>query len=254
MKKQVWYKEWIWYYHFLLFCVFLGFLLWGLYLAVFVEHWYFKNNNMPEALINYDILMSFYSVQVNIATIVWLLFYLINFNKRTGGGITSNRFRMTIMNLNLVVFIIFWIGIIVYMNEDLNFLKLYTNWQIICTVVTHFICPLSLILIYFFTSGNEQYKYLNMWKYWDIYITYIYSFLYMIYVFTRGKIYGADNINIMKWPYPFLDFDNLFVGSSIIGYMVLITIVFVIWLSLNHWILIFINNCIYKIRKNNNKY
>ncbi|WP_339020139.1 hypothetical protein [Spiroplasma endosymbiont of Atherix ibis] len=117
MKEKVLYKNWLWYSHLVLAVVFLGFLIWGLYLCAFKEFWYIDNWSSTtyslKYFTNFDILMSFFSVQVNTMTIVWLIFYVLNFNKRNY-GVTSTRFRITIMNLNLIVFIIFWVGIIYF--------------------------------------------------------------------------------------------------------------------------------------------
>ncbi|WP_338984259.1 hypothetical protein [Spiroplasma endosymbiont of Diplazon laetatorius] len=190
-------------------------------------------------------------MQVNIMTIVWLLFYLINFNKNKM-GICSTRFRTVIMNLNIIVFTIFWIGIIYYVSVDPNELSKYSTWQKTCTVITHFISPLSLFVISFFVMGEERYNYLDFYKRSEVYIVCIYSFLYMIYVYVRGKMYVNDGMVLWAWPYPFLDFQNLFVGKSVIGYMMLLSLVFVLWIIANQMLLILFNNLVHKFKTNKN--
>ncbi|AUB31541.1 hypothetical protein [Spiroplasma floricola] len=254
MKNKVWYKNWLWYSHLVLAVVFLSFLIWGLYLCAFKEFWYIdewsSNRYSLKYFTNFDVLMSFFSVQVNIMTIVWLIFYVLNFNKRNY-GVTSTRFRMTIMNLNLIVFIIFWVGIIYFFSIDPNELSRYTKGQIACTIVTHFIAPLTLIALYWFTMGEQKYNYLDLWKKWDLHITILYSFLYMIYVYVRGTMYEKDYFFAPAWPYPFLNFNNLFVGNSVVGYMLLLCVIFIIWIVAHHSLLIFINNLAYKNRNKN---
>ncbi|WP_339020140.1 hypothetical protein [Spiroplasma endosymbiont of Atherix ibis] len=122
----------------------------------------------------------------------------------------------------------------------------YTKGQITCTIITNFIAPLTLIALYWFTIGKEKYNYLDLWKRWDFWITILYSFLYMIYIYVRGTMYEKDYFFAPAWPYQFLNFSNLFVGKSVAGYMLLLTFIFIIWIICHHLLLIFINNLAYK--------
>ncbi|WP_169918212.1 hypothetical protein [Spiroplasma monobiae] len=150
------------------------------------------------------------------------------------------------MNWNLIVFIIFWSGIIYYLNLSEDDVLQYTKGQAICTLVTHFIAPLSLLLLYFFTMGNELYKYSDLYKKSGIYLTILYPFLYMIYIYLRGEMYMKDGWIEPAWPYPFLDFSNPFIGTSTILYMLLLTVVFTVWIILHHVFLLFLNNTLFK--------
>ncbi|ASZ09225.1 hypothetical protein CK556_02575 [Mesoplasma chauliocola] len=239
MKKHTrFYENWIWYYHLIAFLIFAGFLCWGFYLSSFVEHWYSNN-----AFTNYDILMSFFSVQVNIMTIVWLLIYIINFDNKKS-GITTDRFRMVIMNLNMLVFLIFWMGVVYYIKTGQDSIVNYTNNQILCTIMTHMICPILLFIIYQFSMGNEKYSY-NFYKKWDIYLVFIYAISYLVYVYIRGELY-LQNGRTGRYPYPFVDFQNLFIGNSVWLYCLYLAIAFFIWFSLHHVWLVFNNNLIFK--------
>ncbi|WP_169522266.1 hypothetical protein [Spiroplasma taiwanense] len=158
------------------------------------------------------------------------------------------------MNWNLIVFIIFWIGIIYYIHQDAEFISSYSKNQIICTIVTHFIAPLSLIIIYWFVMGNEKIEYFNMWKKFDIYIAMLYPLLYMFYIYIRGLMYEKDSLSFGAWPYPFLDFENLFIGNSIFSYMILLSVIFFFWITAHHLFLMYINNLAFKFKiKNINK-
>ncbi|AGY41544.1 unknown lipoprotein [Mesoplasma florum W37] len=241
MKTKIYYKNWIWYYHLIACLLFIGFLCWGFYLSSFVEYWYSKN-----AFTNYDILMSFFSVQVNIMTIVWLIIYIINFDKKEKHGIITDRFRMTIMNLNMLVFLIFWMGVVYYVKSGEDSIANYGTNQIICTIVTHLICPILLFIIYQFSMGNERYEY-NFYKKWDIYIVFIYAASYLAYVYIRGELY-LQNLNTGRYPYPFVDFQNLFIGNSVWLYVLYLIITFFVWFSLQHLWLVYNNNLIQSIK------
>ncbi|WP_100671131.1 hypothetical protein [Mesoplasma coleopterae] len=243
MKKYTaFYKNWIWYYHLIACLLFIGFLCWGFYLSSFVEYWYNKNS-----FTNYDILMSFFSVQVNIMTIVWLIIYIINFDKKEKHGILTDRFRMVIMNLNMLVFLIFWMGVVYYVKSGEDSIANYGTNQILCTIVTHLICPILLFIIYQFSMGNERYTY-NFYKKWDIYIVFIYAASYLAYVYIRGELYLQNN-NTGRYPYPFVDFQNLFIGNSVVLYVFYLIIVFFIWFSLHHLWLVYNNNIIFNIKQ-----
>ncbi|QBQ07440.1 hypothetical protein SGLAD_v1c02410 [Spiroplasma gladiatoris] len=242
--KKIYYKDVEWYSYLILAIFFSSMLIWGVYECCFKEYWY---NQYPKYR-NFESLMSFMSVQVNIMTIVWLYFLIICFNKKQI-GVTSEGFKTCIINWNLIVFIVFWIGIIYSLVTESDFLKSYTTNQIACTVATHFICPLYLIILFVFTTGYSKLSYINWIKERYIYISLAYPFLYMIYSYIRGLLFLQDGIS--EWPYEFLEFekDNLLVGNSVFGYMMLVIVVFATWIISQHLIMICTNNLIFFIRE-----
>ncbi|AOG61056.1 hypothetical protein SHELI_v1c11090 [Spiroplasma helicoides] len=250
------YKSKIWYSYLILAAFFGGMLIFGLYECCFVEQWY----DAYSWVINYDIIMSFLSVQVNIMSIVWLVFLVINYDRR-GRGITSEGFTRSLLNWNLIVFIIFWIGIIYSFVEGEMKLNLYTKNQIACTIATHFVCPLYIFIMYLITSGTTKLSYTKFWKEKDIYIAGLYPFCYLFYVYFRGLIYMKDlshsTINGDRWyheqatwPYPFTMFEKskLFVGNSVAGYIILLIVVFALWIYLQHIFLIWVNNAVHNFK------
>ncbi|QEH61294.1 hypothetical protein SCHIN_v1c00960 [Spiroplasma chinense] len=243
MKKRF-FKNPVWYCYLVLTLNLMFFMMWGIYMAGFVEGWY----NMGSWFLNYDTLMSFFSVQVNIMTIVWLIFVVLCFDKEPR-GLTSEGFKKTMMNWNLIVFIIFWAGIIFELKDsNTKLLDEYTISQIVCTVMTHFICTLALFFIFIFTTGHKKESYITWYKEKDIYFSLLYPFLYLFYVYIRGLIYLKDGEHI--WPYPFMEFekDSLWLGTSVGGYMTLVVVVFVIWIVTQHILLIAVNNLVFYIR------
>ncbi|QVK04862.1 hypothetical protein [Mycoplasma mycoides] len=219
--------------------------------GILKEQWYFESNNLyqPTRLINYDILLSFFSVQVSIITTVYLLIVVINY-KNVNSNINTQRTRNIVLNWNLLDFMIFWIGIIGFKNTIAGQLPYLTKTQIFSTVITHFIVPLLLLFIYLFESGNNKYEIKKFYKnIKELFWVYSYPFFYTLFVLMRAQIYLKDkNIDNFIYPYEFLDFTTPYLGNSKIGYLILIWIIFVIWLTLNHLIILLINNLIFKIK------
>ncbi|UZQ30604.1 MAG: hypothetical protein OHM56_03460 [Spiroplasma phoeniceum] len=79
---------------------------------IFKEFWYVKETKLT-SLQNYDILLIFYSVQVNITTITWLILAIFNNHREQKSWFFSTNAKLSILNWNLLMFFIFSIGIII---------------------------------------------------------------------------------------------------------------------------------------------
>ncbi|QGS51997.1 hypothetical protein [Spiroplasma tabanidicola] len=235
--NKIYYKSKIWYCYLFLALFFLSFLIWGVYECCFHEYWYY---DQPKSR-NFEDLMSYMSVHVNIMTIVWLFFQIFSYNKKPV-GVTSEGFKFSLMNWNMIVFLVFWAGIIYSLVSEENMLSAYSKSQIACTIVTHFICPLILFIIFPITSCKQKLSYIKWIKQRDIYISCLYPVCYLFYIYIRGLIYLQDDIHL--WPYEFLDFEkeDLFLTNSVPLYIFIVIVVFGTWIVLQHLLLISVNN------------
>ncbi|WP_374696937.1 hypothetical protein [Spiroplasma endosymbiont of Polydrusus formosus] len=80
LNFRIWYKDYLWYYKIIIAILAFTFLTYGFYMDIFKKFWCVKWTNLT-SLQNYNILLSFYSVQVNIITIVWLLLAVFNHHR-----------------------------------------------------------------------------------------------------------------------------------------------------------------------------
>ncbi len=240
-------KDWRWWSYVFILISLISSLIYGFYYCVLKEYWYVSETSIYASLLNYDALMSFFSVQVTIITIVWLLLFVIKSYRNQ--KIIESDFQISVINYNLLVFIIFWVGIIYSFANEKGFLENYSKNQVICTSITHFFLPTFLLVLYPFTAGNKYIDFKKIFKEKTFYKTMIYPIFYLFYILVRGKIYQNDKASENSWPYDFLNFDKLLIGNSLFGYIILLVLVFFIWLILHHWLIISINNLIYKKRK-----
>lgn len=256
MRKKLFYQNWKWWYYLSVLVLLATFLLLGLYFACFVDYWYIKPDETNYAsLFNFDVLMSYLSVQVNIITIIWLIFMVFRYNAKHNYFL-KNKMQTIVMNWNMLVFVIFWIGIIMTFTSGEEKLAAYPATQLACTIITHFVCQLLLVIVYFFEVGNQKFLYKEIYKHKEIYLTILYPLLYLAFVAFRAALYKNDQgfsaLNdwheYYTWPYPFLNFDDLLFGNSVTLYVILLILVFIIWLLINHLVLITINNWSYNLK------
>ncbi|AKU80001.1 hypothetical protein [Spiroplasma turonicum] len=243
LDKKAFYKSPVWYSYLILMIFFLSMLIWGLYECCFNEYWY----SATSSYMNYDYLMSFLSVHVNIITIVWLIIKIFNYNKKPI-GVNGTGFLLSLMNWNLIVFFIFWAAVISDLFYQGQSLTQYTKNQIACTIATHFICPLYLMILFVITTGKNKISYKKVFIEKDIYISIAYPFGYLLFIYVRGLMYLKDNRSV--WPYPFMEFETgrLWIGNNVGVYMFILTIIFIIWIVAQHYLLVFINNLLYKLK------
>ncbi|WP_347938482.1 hypothetical protein VQY18_01955 [Mycoplasma feriruminatoris] len=245
--------NWKWYFQLFVMLLSAITLINAFFNGILNEKWYYDsyNTSEPIRLINYDILLSFFSVQVSIITTVYLLIVVINY-KNPKSNINSQKTRNVVLNWNLLDFMIFWIGIVGFRNTIAGQLAYLTKTQIFSTVITHFVVPLLLLFIYLFESGNDKYEIKKFYKnIKELFWAYSYPFFYTIFVLMRAQIYLKDKSieSGFVYPYEFLDFTSPYIGNSKVGYLILIWVIFVIWLSLNHLIILLINNLVFKIKQ-----
>ncbi|WP_434324080.1 hypothetical protein V2P58_01975 [Mycoplasma capricolum subsp. capricolum] len=245
------FTNWKWYFQLAVMLLSAITLINAFFNGILNEQWYFESVSsfQPKRLINYDILLSFFSVQVSIITTIYLLIVVINY-KNPNSNINTQRTRNIVLNWNLLDFMIFWIGIVGFKNTIAGQITSLTKTQIFSTVITHFIVPLLLLFIYLFESGNNKYEIKRFYKnIKELFWVYSYPFFYTLFVLMRAQIYLKDNsITDFIYPYEFLDFTTPYIGHSKVGYLIFIWIVFVIWLTLIHLIILLINNLIFKIK------
>ncbi|WP_338963251.1 hypothetical protein [Spiroplasma endosymbiont of Sarcophaga carnaria] len=205
---RIWYKDYLWYYKVIIASLAFAFLAYGFYADIFKEFWYVNKNAYRSSLQNYDILLSFYSVQVNIITIAWLLLAIFNHHREQKSWFFSTNFKLSILNWNLLMFFIFWIGIVIgYKNGEVTIAD-YTKAQISCTVVTHFIMPILFFVYTPLSFGDHRLSWKKEFLTKDWWISLSYPIFYLMYVLIRAAAWNRDGDTIWAYPYPFLDIDN----------------------------------------------
>ncbi|AGM26216.1 hypothetical protein SSYRP_v1c06260 [Spiroplasma syrphidicola EA-1] len=263
--NKIWYKDYLWYFKIFTAGLALGFLIYGFYMDVFVEYWYIKP--YPSIGIedkfyqnhahfqNFDLLMSFYSVQVNIITIVWLILSIFNHHKENKTWFFGVNVKLAILNWDIIMFIIFWIGIITgFRTNQLN-LGDFTTAQKACTTVTHFILPILFFIYVFISFGTTTISLKKEFWIKDLWLSVSYPLFYWIYVLIRAKIWLLDYETLWAFPYPFLDIYNPFIENvSPTGMVFLIGFSFFLIFGGVQLLLTWFNNAMYKVfLKNQNK-
>lgn len=239
-------KDLKWWIYLVFTFVFAGFLIGGAYWGILIDYWYVSKENKNASWLNFDLLMSYLSVQVNLITIIWMfLFVLVTEVKQTDKK--TNWYR-AIINLNLLMFIIFWAGIIGDFLDDFNTLSNYVTSQIVCTIMTHFICPLFLMIMYCFEKHKQKLYFSKTIISKELMIVYIYLIFYLLYVLIRANIYtNFKDMTIklkafLKWPYFFMDLDKPMFGLSRNWFLVTLIVAFLIWGYVNQIAIVILNN------------
>ncbi|WP_425379505.1 hypothetical protein [Spiroplasma endosymbiont of Stenodema calcarata] len=247
-KYKIWYKDYLWYYKIIIGSLAFGFLAYGFYSDIFKEFWYVDKDSYRASLQNYDILLSFYSVQVNIITITWLLLAIFNHHREQKSWFFSTNFKLNILNWNLLMFFIFWIGIIIgYKNGQVTISE-YTKAQISCTVVTHFIMPILFFIYTFLSFGDHRLNWRKEFLIKDWWISLSYPIFYLMYVLIRAAAWTHDGDTIWAYPYPFLDIDNPMIdGLTRIQATFFIIFIFVIVFTTFQVGLQSLNNGMYRV-------
>ncbi|WP_338989469.1 hypothetical protein [Spiroplasma endosymbiont of Seladonia tumulorum] len=248
---QIWYKDYLWYYKVIIASLAFGFLTYGFYMDIFKEFWYVKGTKLT-SLQNYDILLSFYSVQVNIITITWLILAILNHHREQKSWFFSTNAKLSILNWNLLMFFIFWIGIIIgYKNGEVTISE-YSKAQISCTVVTHFIMPILFFGYTFLSFGDHRLSWKKDFLQKDWWISLSYPFFYLMYVIVRAAAWKRDGNITWEYPYSFLDIDNPIIsGLSRVQAACFIAFIFIIVFTIFHISLHSLNNGMYRVFNKN---
>ncbi|AHF61164.1 hypothetical protein P344_04550 [Spiroplasma mirum ATCC 29335] len=247
-----WYKDYIWYYKVIISGIAFGFLAYGFYMNCFKEFWYVNPRFEPwttdYSLKNYDVLLSFYSVQVNIITIVWLILIIFNHHREQKLWFFSTNFKLSILNWNILMFIIFWIKIITGYKNGQLIISDYTTAQVTCTVVTHFVMPILFFVYTFLTFGDYKIHWVKNFVKKDWWVAISYPLFYFFSVVVRGAIWTKDGNTAWAYPYPFLDLNFPMVeNASKVEYSMLIIVGFFVIFSMVQILLNLLNNAMFKV-------
>lgn len=245
---RIWYKDYLWYYKVIIASLAFVFLAYGFYANIFKEFWYVNKNSYRSSLQNYYILLSFYSVQVNIITIAWLLLAIFNHHREQKSWFFSTNFKLSILNWNLLMFFIFWIGIIIgYKNGEVT-IEQYTKAQISCTVVTHFIMPILFFVYTLLSFGDHRLSWKKEFLTKDWWISLSYPIFYLMYVLIRAAVWNRDGDTIWAYPYPFLNIDNpIIAGLTKVQATFFIIFLFTVVFTTFHVALQSFNNGMYRV-------
>ncbi|WP_338955186.1 hypothetical protein [Spiroplasma endosymbiont of Polydrusus cervinus] len=245
---RIWYKDYLWYYKVIIAILAFAFLTYGFYMDIFKEFWYVKGRNFT-SLQNYDILLSFYSVQVNIITIVWLVLAIFNHHREQKSLFFSTNAKLSILNWNLLIFFIFWIGIIIGYKNGAVIIADYSKAQISCTIVTHFIMPILFFGYTFLSFGDHYLSWTKEFLQKDCWVSLSYPFFYLMYVIVRAAAWIQDGNIDWAYPYPFLNIHNkpMIPGASRAQAACFIAFIFIIVFTIFHVGLQSLNNAMYRV-------
>ncbi|KNG79587.1 hypothetical protein [Mycoplasma sp. HU2014] len=250
------YLNWKWYYYVLVLFLILYMFILSIKYGIIQEGWYMNNKNEVNVLIlSYDAMNSFFTTHVNFITAIWLIVIILQYDQIKPSDRWVRIFTNIVLNYNLIMLVGFIIGLIFNKPEIANQLVSLENWttyQAVVTIVIHFIIPLALVVIYFFEQKTYYYQFKKIRSYWsELLLVNIYPCIYLGFILTRSIVYKNANIEQYRFAYGFLNFEKPLIGSSSIGYFILLSLFVILSITLTQLIVMFYNNLCFNIK---NKY
>ncbi|UWD35111.1 hypothetical protein NX779_00420 [Mycoplasma cottewii] len=250
------YLNWKWYYYVGILLLILYMFVLSIKYGIINEGWYMNNKNETHALIlSYDAMNSFFTTHVNFITAIWLIVIILQYDKINPSNSWARICRNLVLNLNLMMFIGFLIGLIFNKPEIANqlvSLEKWTTYQAVVTIVIHFIIPLALVVIYFFEQTTYYYEFKKIKSYLgELLIANIYPCIYLGFISTRSIVYKNAGIEQFRFVYGFLNFEKPLIGSSSVIYFILLLLFIIFSTTLTQMIVMFYNNICFNIK---NKY
>lgn len=222
----------------------------------FHEIWYIKSHFIGNVkdhihILNFHVMTSFFTTQVNAITAIWLFFVVVGYHKINSNN-SSIIWRNLVLNWNFLMMIGFLIGIIFGSSRLGNELVNTTKWtvsQSLVTIIVHFVVPGMLLFIYFFEGGN-YYNFKRIYLNWsELLSSTSFPLFYITFILVRAKVYSYDKFVPFRFIYGFLNVENPLIGNSTAGYIIILFILFSIFSILVQLFIFWINNLAYKLKR-----